>query len=279
MSDSMQLDDVINRAQELETYVTQYQVALKALRSMKDDADKILGSLHQKKDELSRHEQDLIGYLKKLQLVTQKADTLLTPMTEQKDQLELLAKKLEAGISGLDATVQQKMEPLVNGLETKIGEQIGGLRTEFEESVTALLKKQEEVVKGLSQRFETDEKGTGTLKAAVDEERKMIEHGTKEAAELRKTLQELKAAVVQQKQEFKGELNRQSEEFKSMAEKQKEELNALMEKRRQDVETSLTELREKHIKVLEKDEAQIKSTLNAIISKLGNVKFKKLLGL
>lgn len=279
MSETLQPDDVISRAQELETYISQYQIALKALRAMQDEANKVVGSLHQKKDELSRHEEDLLAYLKKLQLVSEKADAVLTPVADQRQQLDALSKKLEEGVAGLDGMVQQRIGPLLKELETKIGESLTALRKEFEESVAAVLKRQEEIVKSLSQRFEVDEKGTGTLKVTVEEEKRMIEQGTKEAGELRKTLQELKGLVDKQKLEFKGELNRQSEEFKSMAEKQKEELSALMEKRRQEIDGIVTELRDKHIKILEKDDAQIKSTLNALISKLGNVKFKKLLGL
>jgi hypothetical protein len=67
--------------------------------------------------------------------------------------------------------------------------------------------------------------------------------------------------------------------LKGTIEKQKEELTALAEKLHQESKSTIAELNDKHIKTLEKDDAQLKSALNAVIAKLGNVKFKKLLGL
>lgn len=279
MSETLESDDVINRAHELETYVTQYQVALKALRTMQDEVDEIVSSLHQKKDELSRHEQDLVDYLKKLQLVSQKADAVLTPIVEQKQELEALTKKVEEGIAGLDGMIQERTDPRLKDLEAKFDELISTLRTESTAKVTEVLKNQERIFKNLAQRIDANVQGATTLKGALEEEKRVVDQGKKDAVEMRKTIQDLKVLVEKQGQALKHEFDRQTGEIKAALGKQKEELTTLTEQRRQEIDAALTELREKHVKVLEKDEAQLKSTLNALISKLGNVKFKKLLGL
>ena len=246
---------------------------------MQEDADKIVVSLQHKKDELSRHEDDLVAYLKKLQLVTEKADAVLTPIVNQKQELEFLTKKLEEGLASLDGTVQQRVQPLLQELEAKIGETVAALRNDFQTGVSDVMKKLEELAKSLSGRVDAGEKASTALKSTLEETRRFLEQEKKDTAELKKTVQDLKNSVEKQKQEFKSELYKQGEEFKATSEKQKEELKSQLDKRRQEVDATLTELSEKHIKVLEKDDAQFKSTLNAIIAKLGNVKFKKLLGL
>jgi len=45
------------------------------------------------------------------------------------------------------------------------------------------------------------------------------------------------------------------------------------------IQAKLKELREDHILNLEKENAQMKSALNDLSTKLSNIKFKKLLGL
>jgi chromosome segregation ATPase len=286
MADILQFDDVVNRAQELETYITQYQVALKALHAMKEEADKIVGTLHQKKDELSRHEQDLVEYLKKLQLVSQKADALLTPIVDQKKELETLGNKLEEGIAGIDGIVDQRLKTVVEPLQAKLQELEAGLgtataelRKDVETTVADLGRKQDELVKDLSERIEGSENVARSHTTALEAQNKAAEQARKNAAELQKVLQDLKGVVEKQRQEFKGLMERQHEELKSLLAKQKEEESALVEQRRKELSDMIGELSEKRIKVLEKDDAQLKSTLNAVIAKLGNVKFKKILGL
>jgi chromosome segregation ATPase len=297
MTEIANSDDVLHRAQQLETYITLSEETLKSLRIMKQEADSIIGSLGQRKDELNHHQQDLVEYLKKLQMVSQKADVLLTPMTDQKQELESLTKKLAEGIAGIDGVVQQKMEPLAE----KLDHEVKALENEFhttnekfhkglDGSVVDLLQKRDEIVKNLSQRVDSCEKLAGVQKAAVEEQGRTVEREGKDISDLRKALQELKATVEKQKQEFKsltekqneefkGLTQKQNEEFKGLVEKQKEEMTAQWEKRHQELNGTIAELNDKHIKNLEKDHAQIKSALNAVISKLGNVKFKKLLGL
>ncbi len=286
MTEIANSDDVLHRAQQLETYIALSEETLKSLRIMKQEADSIISSLGQRKDELNHHQQDLVDYLKKLQMVSQKADVLLTPMTDQKQELESLTKKLAEGIAGIDGIVQKKMEPLAERLDNELKaleEEFHTTNEKFHKgldvSVVDLVQKEDETVKTLSQRVDRCEQITGVQKSGLEEQGRAIEREGKEIAELRKGLQELKAAVEKQKQELKSVTEKQQEELKGLVEKQKEEFNALVEKRHQEMSGTIAELNDKHIKILEKDHAQIKSALNAVISKLGNVKFKKLLGL
>lgn len=286
MTEIVNSDDVLHRAQQLESYISLSEETLKSLRVMKQEADAILSSLGQRKDELNRHQQDLVDYLKKLQMVSQKADALLTPMTDQKQELEGLSKKLAEGIAGIDGLVQQKMELLAE----KLDHEVKALEDEFhttnekfhkglDGSVVDLVQKESETVKTLSQRVDRCEQIAGAQKPVIEEHGRAVEREGKEIAELRKGLQDLKAALEKQKQELKSAVDKQKEELKGLVDKQKEEFNALVEKRLQEVSGTIAELNDKHIKILEKEHAQIKSALNAVISKLGNVKFKKILGL
>jgi chromosome segregation ATPase len=275
MGETLQSGDIINRAQELETYITQYQVALKALRTMQEEANKIVSSLHQKKDELSHHEQDLVEYLKKLQLVSQKADAVLTPIVDQKQELETLTKKLEEGIASIDGMIEEKVAPRTKTLE----ERLNAILDEFHSSHEAIQKTMESGVNNLrnnydamltklSQRIDSCEKVEGSHKSLLEGERQTIQKEEKEITELRNALHELKKLI-----------ENQSQQLKSQAQQQQSEVTALMEKLKGELSGIIAELNDKHIKVLEKQSAQYKSTLNALISKLGNVKFKKLLGL
>jgi len=286
MAEIADTDDLLHRAQQLETYVTLSEETLKSLRVMKQEADKIIGSLGHKKDELSRHELDLVDYLKKLQLVSQKADALLTPMTDQKQEIESLSKKLDEGIAGIDGAVQQKMEPLVD----KLDKEVKALEDEFhatnekfhkglDGSVVDLVQKEEESLNGLAQRVDRCEQFGGAHKAALQEHAIVLDREGKEIADLRKAVQELRTTLEKQSQDLKAVTEKQSEEWTGIVNKQQEELTALVEQRHHETEAVIAELNDKHIKTLEKDDAQLKSALNAIIAKLGNVKFKKILGL
>lgn len=286
MTEIAQSDDILHRAQQLESYVTLSEETLKSLRIMKQEADKIISALGHKKDELSRHEQDLVNYLKKLQLVSQKADALLTPMTDQKQELDGLEKKLTEGIAGIDGIVQQKMGPLVEELQNKLKALEDEFRTTNEtfhrgldRSVVEVIQKEDEAVQSLSHRVEDFEKLAGVQHAALEQQKHTVEHEGKDIGELRKALQELKTAAEKHKLEFKSLTEKQNDELRELVGKQKEEITALVEQRHRELSGTVSELHEKHIKILEKDDAQVKSTLNAIIAKLGNVKFKKILGL
>lgn len=286
MTEIIDTDDILRRAQQLESYVTLSEETLKSLRIMKQEADKIIGSLGHKKDELSRHELDLVDYLKKLQMVSQKADALLTPMTDQKQELESLSKKLDEGIAGIEGVVQQKIEPLIE----KLDKEVKALEDEFKAtnekfhkgldgSVADLVQKEDESLNLLSQRVEHCEQSEGAQKTALQEHGVVIEREGKEITELKKALQELKSNLEKQSREFRVFTEKQGEELKGAMDKQKEELTALAEKLHQESKSTIAELNDKHIKTLEKDDAQLKSALNAVIAKLGNVKFKKILGL
>ena len=275
MAEALQSDDVLNKARELETYITQYQVALKALRTMQEEADKIVSSLHQKKDELSRHEQDLVEYLKKLQLVSQKADAVLTPIVDQKQELETVRKKLEEGIASFDGMIEQKIEPRATKLEERITALIDEfhashetLQKTMEAGVVELRKNHDAMLTKLSQRIDSCEKVEGSQKSILEGDRQTIQKEEKEIGELRNALRELKNLI-----------EKQSQQLQAQADKQQSEVAALMEKLKGELGGIISELNDKHIKVLEKESAQYKSTINALVSKLGNVKFKKLLGL
>lgn len=275
MTELVHSDDAANRIQELDTYISQALDALKSLRSMKEDADKIIGSLSQKKDELGRHEQDLAEYLKKLQLVSQKAEMLLTPIVDQKQELDTLGKKLSEGITGIEGVVQQKVDAAAEKLDGRISALEGELQTTseslrkgIETNIADLLKKEDALVKNLSQRIDNCQTVGNSQKLALEGQGKLIERLGKDAVDLRGTIQNLKGMMEKQKEDFKGVVAKQQEEFGGQLEKQKQDLNG-----------AIAELNEKHVKALEKEYAQVKSVLNAVVAKLENVKFKKLLGL
>ncbi len=269
MADITQLDELFDKAKDLESYVGQSQIILKSLITAKEDATVIIRSLSQKQDELTRLQGDISGYLKSLQALSQKADAILSPMGDQKKELDELSKKVNEGISGIDGLIQEHLGEFARKFETKMMDLTTMMDTaaatskkNLDTGIADLVQKQEALAKNLAQRLEKEEKTAAeTLRAGVEQEKK-------ESAELRKTIQDLK-----------GTLDRFKEDVQKVMAKQKEETDALAEKRYQELNAAVKELSDKHIKVLEKDSTQLKSSLNAIISKLGNVKFKKLLGL
>jgi chromosome segregation ATPase len=269
MPDITQLDDLFEKAKEIESYVGQSQIILKSLITAKEDAGAIIRSLSQKQDELTHLQGDISGYLQTLQSLSQKAEAVLNPMGDQKKELDALSKKVDEGVSGIDGLIQQRLGEFSKKLESKLMDLTTMMDTaaatskkNLDAGIADLVQKQDALAKNLTQRIEKEEKTSAdTLKAATEQEKK-------ETAELRKAIQDLK-----------GLLDRFREDVQKVMAKQKEELDALADKRHQELSATVKELSDKHIKVLEKDSAQIKSTLNSVISKLGNVKFKKLLGL
>jgi chromosome segregation ATPase len=275
MTDITQLDELFDKAKELESYIGQSQIVLKTLITAKEDAGTIIRSLSQKQDELTRLQQDISGYLKTLQTISQKAEALLNPMRDQKKELEILTKKVEEGISGFDGLVQQRLGELTEGVETKLKDlaatldsSVATARTNLDAGIADLLQKQDALAKNISQRIEKGEKTAEAQRAVLEQQKVILDQERKEVAETRKAIQDLKGMLEKYKEDLHG----------AMA-KQKEELNALADRHHQELSAAIKELSDKHVKVLEKDNAQIKSTLNSIISKLENVKFKKLLGL
>jgi hypothetical protein len=99
------------------------------------------------------------------------------------------------------------------------------------------------------------------LKAGLDGLGKSIKQSVTDIVQLRGAITDLTGATGKQKEEL-------VKTFTDAHEKQKQEYEA-----------AIKELREKTIKNLEKETAQIKSVLNAAVAKLNNVKFKKILGL
>jgi chromosome segregation ATPase len=176
-------------------------------------------------------------------------------------------------------TVVEPLQAKQQELEAGLGTATTELRKDIETAVADLGRKQDELVKSLSERIEGSENVARSHTTALEEQNKTAEQAKKNAAELQKVLQDLKGVVEKQRQEFKGLMERQHEELNNLLATQKEEESALVEQRRKELSDMIGELSEKRIKVLEKDDAQLKSTLNAIIAKLGNVKFKKILGL
>ncbi len=279
MTDITQLDDIFEKAKEIESYVGQSQIILKSLITAKEDAGAIIRSLSQKQDELTRLQQDIGGYLTTLQTVSQKAEALLTPMEDQKKELVDLAKKVEEGIAGIDGLIQQRLaehseqdEAKHKDITAALDTAVSTVRKDVDEEITGAIRKEDELLKNISQRIEKDEKVVETQRTVLETQKTVLEQEKKEAADLRKAIHDLKGML----DKFRGDLK---EEINGALTKQKEELTTGLDKRYQELNTSIKDLSDKHIKALEKDNTQIKSTLNSIISKLGNVKFKKILGL
>ncbi|HTP14108.1 MAG TPA: hypothetical protein VMM37_10780 [Bacteroidota bacterium] len=279
MTDIAQLDEIFEKAKEIESYVGQSQIILKSLITAKEDAGVIIRSLSQKQEDLTRLQQDISGYLKTLQTVSQKAEAILTPMDDQKKELAALARKVEEGIAGIDDTIRQRLGEHLEEDEAKhkditvaLDTAVSTVRKDVDAEITGAIKKEDDLLKSISQRIEKDEKVVETQRTVLETQKTVLEQEKKEAADLRKSIQELKGML----DKFRGDLK---EEINGALTKQKEELTSGLDKRYQELNASIKDLSDKHIKVLEKDNSQIKSTLNSIISKLGNVKFKKILGL
>ncbi len=275
MTDLPHAADVMNRVQELDNYISQSLDVLKSLQNTKKDADKILGSIAQLKDELGRREQDLSTYIKTLQLVSEKANVILSPILQAKADLEQLEKKLNEAVGGIPEEVARQIGTFADEVrgerkmfEDRLNESLPALRKDFESAVADLLRQQREItdsvtkqIKDLQQNLETQHSALQKLETTIKGQADKAEQLKKEDATLQHGIHDVKDLLEKMRQEF-------TESLKNLKTEQKKEF-----------EGALSELNEKHIKILEKDDAQIKTALNGIIKKLSNVKFKKMLGL
>ena len=308
MNETTHSDDVKKSLQELNSYLSESTGILKSIRTMKEDAEKIVAALSQKKDELSRHEQDIVDYLEKIKLVWQKAEALLSPIQAEKEQLEVLDRKVAEALSGIDGAIQQKVDLLSGGLsgkqqalETELHESLAALRKELETSSADSVHAQHALVDKLSQRIDGAQQEMDTQKTVLDGLGNTVKKMGADDTELRRAAEGIKATLEKNRhdsdsalaglrratEDIKATLEKDRHDFDSalvdVRQKQREELTAalteLQEKQKKEFQSSLDEMVDKSIKPLEKEYARIKSVLNAAVEKLNNVKFKKLLGL
>lgn len=282
MTEILNAVDVLNRVHELDNYISQSLDVLKSLRVTKDDAEKIYQSLSLKMDELVRREQDFSDYLKTIQVVSQKADAIMSPIVQGKEELERLDKKVNEQLETIGGEIEKTIGSVTErlsgdqkALEEKLNDLVATLRKESEAINADVLRQQQEALTSLSQQIEAHQNASDahqgvldTHRATMEKHQTALEGQSKKVEQLRKDVAELVGAV----QESKANLEKQRQEFA-------DSLKKIHDEQKLEFETALTELREKHIKVLEKDDAQIKTALNGVIKKLSNVKFKKMLGL
>ena len=286
-------DAVIKKIQELDEYLDQSMEVLRSLRGIKEDVEKESLSVSQKSEQLSQYEKNLSTLWEKAQIVSQEIDEILSPIRKEKDELQRLDKKITDGLAEQDATIRSTIEQglTVQGelirqeivklnqaqtefhqradaffksflkytnkelekhrsaqqaFQTKIGEEIEATRKEMESRIADFLYKQNALVVNLSQQIDSYQRLTESLKSALDMQGRQIAHLESQNSEHRQAIGNIKNGLKQQEEEF---------------------------------DTKLKELREDHILNLEKENAQMKSALNDLSTKLSNIKFKKLLGL
>ncbi len=282
MTDISHAGDVLNRVQELDNYISQALDALKSLQSTKQRAEEILQSIAQQKDELSRREQDLSGYLKTLQLVSQKADAILSPILKGKEDLEQLEKKVNERLDGIAGEIEKQTGAFVDRsnaeqkkIERHANDLVTALRVEFESGLGDIRRQQQESLASVTKSLEDLRSATNTHRKEVQEHEAALKGQNKTSEQLQKeakTMQEGIKTMQEGMKKLAESLENVGQDFEASLKKLREEVE-------KEFRAALGELSEKHIKVLEKDDAQIKSALNGIIKKLSNVKFKKMLGL
>ena len=293
MAEITSSDGVIKKIQEFDEYLDQSMEVLRSLRGIKEDVEKQSLSFAQKSEQLSQYEKNLSTLWEKAQIVSQEIDEILSPIRKEKDELQRLDKKITEGLAEQDATIRSTIEQGLNvqaelirqemvklnqvqtkfhqradaffksflkytnkelekhrdaqqAFQTKIGEGIEATRKEMESRIADFLYKQNALVVNLSQQIDSYQRLTESLKSALDMQSRQIAHLESQNSEHRQAAENIKRDLKQQGGEF---------------------------------DTKLKELREDHILNLEKENAQMKSALNDLSTKLNNIKFKKLLGL
>ena len=293
MAEITSSDGVIKKIQEFDEYLDQSMEVLRSLRGIKEDVEKQSLSFAQKSEQLSQYEKNLSTLWEKAQIVSQEIDEILSPIRKEKDELQRLDKKITEGLAEQDATIRSTIEQGLNvqaelirqemvklnqvqtkfhqradaffksflkytnkelekhrdaqqAFQTKIGEGIEATRKEMESRIADFLYKQNALVVNLSQQIDSYQRLTESLKSALDMQSRQIAHLESQNSEHRQAAENIKRDLKQQGGEF---------------------------------DTKLKELREDHILNLEKENAQMKSALNDLSTKLSNIKFKKLLGL
>ncbi len=286
-------DGVIKKIQEFDEYLDQSMEVLRSLRGIKEDVEKQSLSFSKKSGQLSQYEKNLSTLWEKAQIVSQEIDEILSPIRKEKDELQRLDKKITEGLAEQDATIRSTIEQGLNvqaelirqemvklnqtqtefhqradaffksflkyankelekhhdaqqAFQTKMSEGIEATRKEMESRIADFLYKQNALVANLSQQIDSYQRLTESLKSALDMQSRQIAHLESQNFEHRQAIENIKNGLKQQGEEF---------------------------------DTKLKELREDHILNLEKENAQMKSLLNDLSTKLSNIKFKKLLGL
>ena len=293
MAEITSSDGVIKKIQEFDEYLDQSMEVLRSLRGIKEDVEKQSLSFAQKSEQLSQYEKNLSTLWEKAQIVSQEIDEILSPIRKEKDELQRLDKKITEGLAEQDATIRSTIEQGLNvqaelirqemvklnqaqtefhqradaffksflkytnkelekhrdaqqAFQTKIGEGIEATRKEMESRIADFLYKQNALVVNLSQQIDSYQRLTESLKSALDIQSRQVAYLESQNSEHRQAAENIKRDLKQQGGEF---------------------------------DTKLKELREDHILNLEKENAQMKSALNDLSTKLSNIKFKKLLGL
>jgi len=293
MAEITSSDGVIKKIQEFDEYLDQSMEVLRSLRGIKEDVEKQSLSFAQKSEQLSQYEKNLSTLWEKAQIVSQEIDEILSPIRKEKDELQRLDKKITEGLAEQDATIRSTIEQGLNvqaelirqemvklnqvqtkfhqradaffksflkytnkelekhrdaqqAFQTKIGEGIEATRKEMESRIADFLYKQNALVVNLSQQIDSYQRLTESLKSALDIQSRQVAYLESQNSEHRQAAENIKRDLKQQGGEF---------------------------------DTKLKELREDHILNLEKENAQMKSALNDLSTKLNNIKFKKLLGL
>ena len=293
MAEITSSDGVIKKIQEFDEYLDQSMEVLRSLRGIKEDVEKQSLSFAQKSEQLSQYEKNLSTLWEKAQIVSQEIDEILSPIRKEKDELQRLDKKITEGLAEQDATIRSTIEQGLNvqaelirqemvklnqaqtefhqradaffksflkyankelekhrdaqqAFQTKIDEATEATRKEMESKIADFLYKQNALVVNLSQQIDSYQRLTESLKSALDIQSRQVAYLESQNSEHRQAAENIKRDLKQQGGEF---------------------------------DTKLKELREDHILNLEKENAQMKSALNDLSTKLSNIKFKKLLGL
>lgn len=286
MAEITSSDSVIKKLQEFDKYVSQSLEVLKTLRGIKDDVEKLNHSISEKKNELSRYEQELATFLKKAELVSKQADTILSPMLREKGELERLGKNLTDGLARLDSTLEGKIEEGLALHSELVKKELDGLaqeKKELQEQADAffknILKNSERAHTKLSESHITfQEKVNESIKTVHKEIDTQIADFLYKQNALVSNLSQQIDSYQRLTDSLKSSIDTQSNQIGHL-ENQNTELRQTIERQSQEFTTKLVELRDGKVQQLEKDITQMKSTLNEVSAKLNNMKFKKILGL
>lgn len=279
-------DGVIKRLQEFDKYVGQSLDVLETLRGIKDDVEKLNRSISEKKNELTRYEQELTQFLKKAELVSKQADSILAPILKEKEGLEKLDRKLTDGLAKLDVTLESKIE---EGLALH-GELV-------KKEIDMLIQEKKELQEQADAFFKKILKYSETELAKLGESQKAFQQTVNESILIvRKELDTQIADFLYKQNALVTNLSQQidsyqrlTESLASTLEKQSGQINELenqnielrqiIERQSQEFNSRLSDLREGKVQQLEKELMQLRTSLDEVTAKLNNMKFKKILGL
>lgn len=293
MAEITSSEGVIKKIQEFDEYLDQSMEVLRSLRGIKEDVEKQSLSFAQKSEQLSQYEKNLSTLWEKAQNVSQEINEILSPIRKEKDELQRLDEKITEGLAEQDVTIRstieqglsvqaelirqemvklnqaqtefhqradaffksflkyankelEKQHDAQQTFQNKLGEAIETTRKEMESKIADFLYKQNALVVNLSQQIDSYQRLTESLRSTLEVQTGKITYLESENSEHRQATESTKRDLKQQGEEF---------------------------------DTKLRQLREDHVLNLEKENAQMKSALNDLSTKLSNIKFKKLLGL